>query len=56
MMLEKYMNRKQLAEYLGVNVATINKWHKIGLPYIQLASNRKLYDHKEVEKWLLGGK
>lgn len=55
-MLEKYMTRKEIAEYLGVNVATINKWHKKGMPYIQLASNRKLYDKEEVEKWLLGGK
>ena len=55
-MLDKYMTRKEIAEYLGVNVATINKWLKIGMPYIQLASNRKLYDKEEVEKWLLGKK
>ena len=54
MLLDKYMTRKEIAEYLGVNVATINKWLKIGMPYIQLASNRKLYDKEEVEKWLLG--
>ena len=53
-MLDNYLNRKELAEAIGVNVATINKWHKKNLPYIQLGSGRKVYDLEAVKKWLLG--
>ena len=31
--LEKPMNRKELAEYLGISKATVTDWMKKGLPY-----------------------
>ena len=53
--MDKYCNRKELAEYFKVNPATIHRWREMGMPYIKLVTGRIVYDKVEVEKWLLGG-
>ena len=55
-MLKNLLTRKELAEKLNVNISTINRWQRKGLPYVQLVTSRKLYDFEAVEKWLLGEK
>lgn len=52
--MKDLLNRKELAEYLGVNVTTVHVWRTKGMPHIRLVTGRILYDPVEVEKWLLG--
>lgn len=43
-----YLNRREVAKYLGVHVNTIDKWN---IPYIKISS-RKLFDIQEVKAYL----
>lgn len=45
------VNRKEIAEYLGVAPSTVNYWLTLGMPYINL-DGRKLYSKKAVVSWL----
>lgn len=52
--MNNLLNRKELAEYFNVNVTTIHVWRKKGMPFIELATGRVMYDLQAVESWLLG--
>ena len=46
-----YLNRKEIAEYLGVAPATINHWASLGMP-VAIIDGRKLYGKESVSNWL----
>lgn len=46
-----YLNRKEIAEYLGVAPATINHWTSLGMP-VAIIDGRKLYGKESVSNWL----
>ena len=48
-----YLNRKEIAEYLGVAPATINHWTSLGMP-VAIIDGRKLYGKESVSNWLKG--
>ena len=53
-MEQRYMNRKDTAEYLGVSPRTINRWVKDkGLPQILFADDgHPRYDKVAVDEWV----
>ena len=48
---ERYLNKREIAEYLGVGVRTVERYHAEGLPRYQLPG-RNLYRASEVDTWL----
>lgn len=47
---EALMTRKSLSLYLQVSERTIERWEKLGMPYIAIGDIRR-YNRAEVEKW-----
>ena len=54
--MQRYFSRKQLSEWLGVSIQTIDIWRKRGyLPYIKMGGNtnaKVLFDKRDVEEYL----
>lgn len=46
-----YLNRTDMAKYLGVSQSTVSAWVAIGLP-VAVIDGRKLYGKKTVNQWL----
>lgn len=46
-----YLNRKDIAEYLGVAPTTIDIWVSLGMP-VAVIDGRKLYGKKSCTDWL----
>jgi len=51
MKMERLLNSKEIAEFLGVSLATIYRLRDKGLPYIKIANSAR-YDVKEVMEWV----
>ena len=47
-----YLTKKQIAEKIGVSVATINNYMKAGLPYYKIGTRIVRFKLDEVEKWI----
>ncbi|MGQ5709470.1 DNA-binding protein [Lactobacillus sp. PSON] len=47
-----YLNRQQMAKYMGVSPDTITHWANMGMPVATLSDGRKLYGKKTVTEWL----
>ena len=47
----RLLNRKEIAELLGVSVRTIGSLIKDGLPTVPLGKRRILFDYEEVLLW-----
>jgi phage terminase Nu1 subunit (DNA packaging protein) len=49
------VNKRQLAEILGVSETTLGEWQRAGLPYrrAKVKGKRNAYDTKEVIDWLI---
>ena len=48
---EKFLNRKQIAERLGVSVRTVSELINEGLPTVPLGKRRIQFDCEEVLTW-----
>lgn len=46
-----YLNRKEIAKYLGVAQSTVGVWVKQGMPFAVI-DGRKLYGKQTVNQWL----
>ena len=46
-----YLNRTDMAKYLGVSQSTVGAWVKDGLP-VAIVDGRKLYGKQTVNQWL----
>ena len=46
------INKKELAEWLGISIPTIQRWQRQGLPHTRF-KNFIAYDKGEVEEWLM---
>ena len=46
-----YLNRKEMAKYLGVAQSTVGVWVKQGMPFAVI-DGRKLYGKQTVNQWL----
>ena len=46
-----YLNRKDMANYLGVAQSTVGVWVKQGMPFAVI-DGRKLYGKQSVNQWL----
>lgn len=47
-----YINRKKLAESIGVHVNTVRTWEKFyGLPHLSVGHTKR-FNLEEVERWL----
>lgn len=46
------LTQQELSEKLKVEVITLYKLRKMGMPYIRLGQRLIRYDFEEVEKWL----
>ena len=52
-----YMTMTEMAEYFGVNKATISRWYnKKGLPAHRSPIGRLIFNVEEVEEWLVSEK
>jgi excisionase family DNA binding protein len=49
--MEKYISRKELADYLGTTVSTIDYYLKRGLPKTKL-KKKVLFKISEVDAWI----
>lgn len=47
----RYVNKREIAAYLGVSCRTIERYHAMGLPVYKLRG-RNLYKTDEVDRWL----
>lgn len=46
-----YLNRKEIAKYLGVAESTITYWASLGMP-VAIIDGRKLYGKQSIIQWL----
>lgn len=46
-----YLNRKDIAKYLGVAESTITYWASLGMP-VAVIDGRKLYGKQSITQWL----
>ncbi|WP_230318958.1 terminase small subunit [Lactobacillus crispatus] len=46
-----YLNRKDIAKYLGVAESTITYWASLGMP-VAIIDGRKLYGKQSITQWL----
>lgn len=51
MNMNRLLNNKEIAEFLGVSLATIYRLREKGLPVIKIADSAR-YDVEEVMKWV----
>ena len=51
MNMNRLLNNKEIAEFLGVSLATIYRLREKGLPVIKIADSAR-YDVNEVMKWV----
>lgn len=54
-MVKEWYRKKEFAEYVGVSVATINKWLKNGMPGFKQGKSIQstmLINRKEADDWL----
>lgn len=56
---ERFVKEKRLREIYGVSTQTVNKWKRLGMPFIPLnparilgRGSRSRYDLEAVENWL----
>lgn len=47
-----YLTRKQLEEYFEVSRATVTKWEKQGMPFLNLGYRTRRYKLSTVIAWL----
>lgn len=47
-----YVNKKEIAQFIGVSPDTITKWVSMGMPVAVLSDGRKLYGKDSVKNWL----
>ncbi|MGM0112186.1 helix-turn-helix domain-containing protein [Enterococcus sp. DIV0187] len=53
----RYMNQKQVCEYLQVSAHTVNKYIQAGLPIIQIDDGgRTYYDRDDVDEFMANHK
>lgn len=51
--VDRYMNQKQVCEYLNVSAHTVNAYVKSGLPIIQISDGgRSYYDREDVDSFM----
>jgi excisionase family DNA binding protein len=48
---EKLLDKKELAEWLGISIPTIDRWRKDGLPFIQTGKLVR-FQKTKVQSWL----
>ena len=48
----RLLTKRNLAEYLGVSVRTVESYQRQGLPYFRLGPRRNRYDLLAVREWL----
>ena len=51
MKVDRLLNTKEIAAYLGVSLATIYRLREKGMPVIKIANSAR-YDVKEVMEWI----
>ena len=47
-----YIDKKALANRLGLSRRTIDNWMQRGLPHLKLGARRVRFDLRDVEPWL----
>ncbi|MEE9441579.1 MAG: helix-turn-helix domain-containing protein [candidate division Zixibacteria bacterium] len=49
----RFFDKKQLAEYLGLSLHTIDSWvsQRREIPYVKMG-RRVLFDNNDVERWI----
>lgn len=48
------MTRKEIAEFLKVNEATIGRWEKKGMPAMRAHGGEPRYDTEDIINWMKG--
>jgi len=50
---KRFLNKKELASYLGISIYTIDSWvsQRKEIPYVKMG-RRVMFDFKDVEAWL----
>ncbi|MGX6962460.1 hypothetical protein [Vagococcus xieshaowenii] len=51
--MDRPLNQKEIAEYLGVSTTTIREWEGMGMPFGSLGERTKYYDRNACKKWVL---
>jgi predicted site-specific integrase-resolvase len=46
------LTKREMCEVLGISIATINRWMKKGMPYVQYSNQRNGYSVPEVNSWI----
>ena len=48
------MDTKELATYLGISIATVKRWRKLGIgpQYRRIGPKKIMYDKLDVDEWL----
>ena len=49
--LEKWLNKKMIAEHLCVTIRTVERWHELGLPFRRVGGVNR-YRRSEVDAWV----
>ncbi|MGX7031143.1 helix-turn-helix domain-containing protein [Vagococcus zengguangii] len=48
---KRYMNKKEICEYLHVANNTLDKWLELGLPRIMIGGSIR-YDKRSIDEWM----
>jgi len=46
-----FLNKKEMAEILGVSIQTIDRWQNLGLPFIKIPGAAPKYEKETVLEW-----
>lgn len=50
--IQGLLTNKEMAELLNVNVKTLSRYRKDGLPFLQLSDRIIRYDEEKVMEWI----
>jgi excisionase family DNA binding protein len=53
--LTRFWDKRELAEYLGLSVFTIDAWvSQRRIPFVKIGGRKVMFDKKEIETWIDG--
>jgi len=49
----RFCDKRELAEYLGISIYTIDAWvSQKRIPFIKIGGRKVVFDKNEIEKWI----
>lgn len=51
--LTRFWDKRQVAEYLGISIYTVDAWvSQKRIPFIKIGGRKVMFDKKEIEEWI----